>query len=85
MIGTDSKGTLSLFGRTFLSLCILGGIHNMGQEKQVAAGKNAIAQAQIQQIQELASTIRYGTITLVFQDSILIQIEKNEKIRISKT
>lgn len=57
----------------------------MGQEKQIVAQKLAIAQAQVQQIQELASTIRYGTITLVFQDGILIQIEKNEKIRISKT
>lgn len=55
----------------------IGGI-NMGKEKQ------AITQAQLQQIQELAETIRYGSITLVFQDGVLIQIDKSEKIRLAK-
>lgn len=43
----------------------------------------AISSDQLQQIKEIADSIRYGSITLVFQDGILIQIEKNEKIRIS--
>lgn len=38
-----------------------------------------ISSAQIQQIQQLAETIRYGSITLVFQDGVLIQIEKAKK------
>lgn len=41
-----------------------------------------ISSAQIQQIQQLAETIHYSSITLVFQDGVLIQIEKSEKIRI---
>lgn len=57
----------------------------MGQEKRNEPHRQAIPQVQVKQIQELAETIRYGTITLVFQDGILIQIEKNEKIRVPKT
>lgn len=47
--------------------------------------KQVITELQLQQIQQLAETIRYGSITLVFQDGVLIQIDKNEKIRIPKT
>lgn len=43
-----------------------------------------ITPEQIKQIQELAGTIRYGSLTLVFQDGVLIQIDRNEKIRIHK-
>ena len=33
----------------------------------------------------MAQSIRYGSITLVFQDGILVQIDKNEKIKLSKS
>ncbi len=56
----------------------------MSQERKETGRKEPIAPPQLRQIQELASTIRYGSITLVFQDGALIQIEKNEKIRIPK-
>lgn len=56
----------------------------MGQEKRNEGQRQAISPAQIRQIQELASTIRYGAINLVFQDGALIQIDKSEKIRIPK-
>lgn len=42
----------------------------------------AISPDQLQQIKEIAESIRFGSITLVFQDGILIQIEKSEKFRI---
>lgn len=57
----------------------------MGQEKKIEGQRRAITPTQLQQIQELAETIRYGSITLVFQDGVLIQIDKSEKIRIPKT
>ena len=59
----------------------------MLQEKENRAHpeKQAITELQLQQIRQLAETIRYGSITLVFQDGVLIQIDKNEKIRIPKT
>ncbi|SHI79594.1 YezD family protein [Parasporobacterium paucivorans] len=31
---------------------------------------------------ELANTIQYGSITVIIQDGRIIQIEKNEKIRL---
>lgn len=57
----------------------------MGEEKKGGGQKQSISLQQLRQIQELAETIRYGSITLVFQDGILIQIDKSEKIRIPKT
>lgn len=57
----------------------------MGQKENYTGHRLAISQSQIQQIQKLANTIRYGSITLVFQDGILVQIDKSEKIRILKT
>lgn len=43
-----------------------------------------ITASQIEQIKELSRNIRYGSITLVFQDGLLIQIDRNEKIRVSR-
>lgn len=56
----------------------------MGQERKTAGQKQRLTPAQIQQIQEIAETIRYGSITLVFQDGSLIQIDRSEKIRVPK-
>lgn len=44
--------------------------------------KPAIGKKQIELIQEIAENISYGTITLVFQNGVLVQIDRNEKIRI---
>ncbi len=57
----------------------------MEPDKKNEDRKQTLSQLQIKQIQELADTIRYGSITLVFQDGALIQIDKSEKIRIPKT
>ena len=56
----------------------------MDQELKKENKLRAISEQQLRQIQELAQSVRYGSITLVFQDGILIQIDKNEKIRFSK-
>lgn len=52
---------------------------DMAQEK-----RDVLTPSQIRQIQTLAETLHYGSITLTFQDGALIQIDKNEKIRITK-
>jgi hypothetical protein len=52
-------------------------------EKGKKERRPAITAEQLKQLQEMAETIRYGTISLVFQDGLLIQIDKNEKFRIS--
>jgi Uncharacterized small protein len=36
----------------------------------------------IKDIEEMVRSIKYGSITIVIQDGIIVQIEKNEKIRI---
>ncbi|WP_342504911.1 YezD family protein [Sporosarcina sp. FSL K6-2383] len=36
----------------------------------------------IDKVQEMLKTMNYGSITLVVQDNVVIQIEKNEKIRL---
>ena len=46
--------------------------------------KEAVTDQQLHQILEIANTIRYGSINLVFQDGILVQIDRSEKIRVSK-
>jgi len=35
-------------------------------------------------LREALTTIRFGTITLVIQDGLVIQIDKSEKIRLSR-
>ena len=36
------------------------------------------------QVREALGTIRFGTVTLVVQDGQVIQIDKNEKIRLKR-
>lgn len=43
-----------------------------------------ISPQQFQKIQELAGQLAFGSISLIFQNGKLIQIEKNEKIRIDR-
>ncbi len=43
-----------------------------------------ISPQQIEQLQQLAERLAFGTITLTFQNGKLIQVEKSEKIRIDK-
>ena len=33
-------------------------------------------------VKELLATMKYGSITLVVQDGVVVQIEKNEKVRL---
>ncbi|MCI1944817.1 YezD family protein [Clostridium luticellarii] len=45
-------------------------------------GKNQISEQYIKKILESLKSISYGSITLVIQDGIVIQIETKEKIRL---
>ncbi len=44
--------------------------------------KEAVSKCDIEKILQLLKTIKYGSITLVIQDNVLIQIETSEKIRL---
>ena len=48
----------------------------------MAQNREPISTDQIRQLQLLAQDLRFGTLALVFQDGKLIQIDKNEKIRL---
>ena len=37
-----------------------------------------------QHVREALRTIRFGTVTLIVQDGLVIQIDKNEKIRLKR-
>lgn len=43
--------------------------------------KNIIQDKDISKIIEFLETIKYGSITVIVQDGKILQIEKNEKIR----
>ncbi len=53
----------------------------MAEEKRVSK-KQAISDQQLRQIQRAAESIGYGSIHLVFQDGVLVQIDRSEKIRV---
>ena len=46
---------------------------------------HALSPRQLEEIVHLAENLRFGAITLVFQDGRLVQIERNEKFRLSQS
>ena len=56
----------------------------MVQEKTKEGTRQTITPDQLTRIQELANGIQYGSIELVFQNGLLVQIARSEKIRITK-
>ena len=36
----------------------------------------------LSKVQKLLSKMKYGSITLIVQDGVVVQIEKNEKVRL---
>ena len=48
----------------------------------MAQNREPISAEQIRQLQLLAQSLRFGTLTLVFKDGKLIQIDKKENIRL---
>lgn len=45
-------------------------------------GRKQNEELAIENVKMHLNNIKYGTITLVIQDSLVVQIEKNEKIRL---
>lgn len=44
--------------------------------------EKVLSDEQIEELQKIASSIKFGSITLIIQDGVLLQIDKNEKIRL---
>ncbi|RWR12539.1 YezD family protein [Siminovitchia fortis] len=45
-------------------------------------GRKQSHEIAISEIKSLLNTMNYGSITLIIQDGVVIQIERNEKIRL---
>lgn len=43
---------------------------------------NVLKPEQLEELQKIISSVKYGSVTLIIQDWVLLQIEKNEKIRL---
>lgn len=48
----------------------------------VSKDRNVINHSDINKIIEFLETIKFGSVTVIVQDGKVIQIEKNEKVRI---
>ena len=46
------------------------------------AEDKGITQEQLEQIKDYIKSIKYGSLTIIIQDGKVIQIDKNEKIRL---
>ena len=44
--------------------------------------KNENIDEVLENIKKAVESIKYGTVTLIIQDGVIIQMEKNEKIRL---
>jgi hypothetical protein len=56
----------------------------MGKDQNISQVKdiNSLSDGDLEKIQEFVKTIGYGSVTLIIQDGKLIQLEKNEKVRL---
>ncbi len=50
-------------------------------EKEQDRKKNMIQKSDLDKIIEFLETIQYGSVSVIIQDGKIMQIEKNEKIR----
>ena len=69
----------------FKNFIFLGGeiiLENANNVSRLYKKKNPVSQANLEKIVQLLGEIKYGSVTLVIQDGVLIQIETNEKIRL---
>lgn len=48
----------------------------------VCKEKQPFSNEHLKQLLQLINTVKYGSITLIIQDGIVVQIDKNEKIRL---
>lgn len=58
-------------------------MHDAGDApKGLNTVRNTIEEHELQKVFELVKQMHYGSVTIVIQDGRIVQIEKNEKIRI---
>jgi len=50
--------------------------------KKILLDNQTISEENLKKLLELLKTTQYGSVTLVIQDGVVIQIERNEKLRL---
>lgn len=50
--------------------------------RRVNSSRPEQKEAALEKVRKIAEEIRYGSVTLVIQDGVIIQIERQEKIRL---
>jgi hypothetical protein len=53
----------------------------VGSDEKQPVKKNSVSKSDIQRIVEFIESIQYGSIAVIIQDGKIVQIEKNEKLR----
>ena len=51
-------------------------------EKNLLLNNPSISEENLKKLLELLKTTRYGSVTIVVQDGVAIQMERNEKVRL---
>jgi hypothetical protein len=55
----------------------------MAEDKKPLEDAGPLSESDLKQLVEILSTVRHGSVTLVIQNGKVVQIEKNEKIRLA--
>lgn len=54
----------------------------MGKQQDGVGKNEPISTEDLKKLLELLTTIRYGSVTLIVQDGKVVQIDRNEKMRL---
>jgi hypothetical protein len=49
--------------------------------RSISNNSRAISEENLKKLLEMLRNVKYGSVTLVVQDGIVVQVERNEKIR----
>lgn len=54
----------------------------MSDKNLVSKDESIVSEEDLKKLLQILKTVRYGSVTLVIQDGKVVQIEKNEKMRL---
>ncbi|HBP64110.1 MAG TPA: DUF2292 domain-containing protein [Desulfosporosinus sp.] len=56
----------------------------VGKNRAINIQREPLGQENLQKLLEIILEVSHGSVTLIIQDGIVIQIDRNEKIRLKK-
>lgn len=54
------------------------------KQRTIPYKREALGQEELRKLLEIIGAVSYGSVTLIIQEGIVIQIDRNEKIRLRK-